>query len=115
MTQPLYHEDSYIQEFDAAVTAVDAENHGVILDRTAFFPGGGGQPADRGTLTIGEQTYAVKRAQEKERGEAQDATKQRDAAIAALETWLADFKVVARIALQDTPQLLEALNLGAIP
>jgi hypothetical protein len=62
-----------------------------------------------------EQTMTLKTTQEKEKGEAQDATKQRDAAIAALEAWLADFKVVARIALQDTPQLLEALNLGAIP
>lgn len=62
-----------------------------------------------------EMTSTLKSAQEKEKGEAQDATQQRDAALAALDTWLADFKVVARIALQDTPQLLEALNLGAIP
>ena len=62
-----------------------------------------------------EQTMTLKSAQEKEKGEAQDATQQRDAAIAALEAWLADFKVVARLALQDQPQLLEALSLGAIP
>lgn len=62
-----------------------------------------------------EQTMSLKTAQEKEKGEAQDATQQRNAAISALDEWLADFKVVARIALEDNPQLLEALNLGAIP
>lgn len=62
-----------------------------------------------------EQTLALKTAQEKEKGEAQDATQQRDAAIVALDEWLADFKVVARIALEDQPQLLEALGLGVIP
>lgn len=62
-----------------------------------------------------EQTRDLKSEQEKERGEAQEATKQRDAALEALEEWLSDFKVVARIALQDAPQLLEALGLGAIP
>lgn len=67
------------------------------------------------TLAQVEQTSTLKSAQEKEKGEAQNKTKQRDAAIAALEDWLADFKVVARVALQDTPQLLEALDLGAIP
>jgi len=62
MTDLLYHQDSYLKEFDADVTDVDETNHGVILDRTAFFPGGGGQPADFGTLTVDGQTYPVKRA-----------------------------------------------------
>jgi misacylated tRNA(Ala) deacylase len=44
------------------VTAVDQENHGVVLDQTAFFPGGGGQPADRGTLSLDGITFIVKRA-----------------------------------------------------
>lgn len=61
------------------------------------------------------QTMTLKNAQEKERGEAQEATQQRNAAIEALDEWLADFKVVARIALEDSPQLLEALSLGTIP
>lgn len=60
------------------------------------------------------QVMALKNAQEKEKGEAQEATQQRDAAIAALDEWLADFRVVARIALEDTPQLMEALKLGTI-
>lgn len=62
MTTALYHDDSYQREFEATVTGVDEENHGVILDQTAFFPGGGGQPADTGTLTIGDQTINIKRA-----------------------------------------------------
>ncbi len=61
MTQPLYHADSYLKEFDATVTAIEEENHGVVLDRTAFFPGGGGQLADTGTLTVDGKTFNVKR------------------------------------------------------
>jgi misacylated tRNA(Ala) deacylase len=61
MTKLLYQDDSYLQTFEAAITAIDNENHGVILDQTAFFPGGGGQPADFGSLTVGEQTFQVKR------------------------------------------------------
>ena len=59
-----------------------------------------------------EQAFTLKTSQEQEKGEAQEATQKRDAAIAALDEWLSDFKVVARIALEDTPQLLEALNIG---
>ena len=62
-----------------------------------------------------ESTFALKTAQEKEKGEAQESTQQRDAAIEALEEWLSDFKVVAKIALEDTPQLLEVMKLGVIP
>ena len=61
-----------------------------------------------------EQAFTLKTSQEQEKGEAQEATQKRDAAIAALDEWLSDFKVVARIALEDTPQLLEALGLRTI-
>lgn len=63
MTEKLYHQDSYMQTFDALVTGVDEENRGLILNRTVFYPGGGGQPADTGSLTVGDQVYPVKRAQ----------------------------------------------------
>jgi misacylated tRNA(Ala) deacylase len=59
MTQLLYQTDSYLKDFEALVTAVDLENHGLVLDRTAFYPGGGGQPADSGTLTGGGSEYKV--------------------------------------------------------
>jgi misacylated tRNA(Ala) deacylase len=49
MTEELYQTDSYMREFDAVVTA--AEGQAITLDRTAFYPGGGGQPNDVGTLT----------------------------------------------------------------
>jgi misacylated tRNA(Ala) deacylase len=48
MTELLYHVDSYVQAFEARVVSDD--DIGVMLDRTAFYPGGGGQPADTGVL-----------------------------------------------------------------
>lgn len=62
MTDLLYQTDGYLKEFSARVTGIDAENHAVLLDQTAFYPGGGGQPADAGTLTVGAQSYPLKRA-----------------------------------------------------
>ncbi len=62
MTELLYQTDSYIQEFTATVTAVDESSHGIVLDRTAFYPGGGGQPADAGTITVEGAAYPIKRA-----------------------------------------------------
>lgn len=52
MTELLFQTDSYLQDFDARVTSVLAEQRAVTLDRTAFYPGGGGQPCDFGTLTV---------------------------------------------------------------
>ena len=58
MTELLYTTDAYVKEFDAVVTKhVEGS---VVLDRTAFFPGGGGQPCDTGTLTAGEQVWTVR-------------------------------------------------------
>jgi misacylated tRNA(Ala) deacylase len=48
MTDLLYLRDAYATEFDAIVTAVDGDR--VALDRTLFYPTGGGQPHDTGTL-----------------------------------------------------------------
>lgn len=57
MTDLLYQTDAYLKEFTAEVTKV--VDGGVVLNRTAFYPGGGGQPCDFGTLTAGGQTYHV--------------------------------------------------------
>ena len=62
MTELLYHLDSYLQTFSASVVSLDEENHGIVLDRTAFFPGGGGQLADSGTLTADGNSLTVTRA-----------------------------------------------------
>ena len=59
MTDILCYEDSYLSEFEATVTAVTGK--GVVLDRTAFYPGGGGQPPDSGALKAGDVEYRVKR------------------------------------------------------
>ena len=61
MSDLLYQTDSYLKDFDAVVIAVEAEARTVILDRTAFYPGGGGQPCDTGRLTIGGVAYPVER------------------------------------------------------
>ncbi len=57
MTEALYHTDAYLKEFDAIVTGIDGSK--VTLDRTAFYPGGGGQPNDVGLLTAGGETWNV--------------------------------------------------------
>ena len=50
MTELLYQTDSYLKEFDAVVTAVIPDEKAVVLNRSAFYPGGGGQPNDVGML-----------------------------------------------------------------
>ncbi len=52
MTERLYYQNSYLSEFEARVLSCEPKNGSflVTLDRTAFFPEGGGQPADIGTL-----------------------------------------------------------------
>ena len=59
MTELLYQTDSYLQEFDGSILSIVEEERAIILDRTAFYPGGGGQPCDFGTLKIGDVIYPV--------------------------------------------------------
>jgi misacylated tRNA(Ala) deacylase len=57
MTELLCQSDAYLKEFDARVVAVNGDQ--VALDRTAFYPRGGGQPSDTGTLHVGSDEYHV--------------------------------------------------------
>ncbi len=57
----LFSVDAYCHEFDATVVAVDADEGRVALRRTAFYPGGGGQPHDLGRLSWGDGSAAVTR------------------------------------------------------
>ena len=59
MTELLAQIDAYLREFPAIVTEV--VEGGVVLDRTAFYTGGGGQPCDTGVLAAGGQSYQVKK------------------------------------------------------
>ena len=68
MTDLLYQTDSYLKEFDASVTAVDEMTRAVVLERSAFYPGGGGQPCDTGILTVAEQSWPVLRARKSPQG-----------------------------------------------
>lgn len=57
MTELLYLSDPYIQRFEA--TIVDHIDGAVVLDKTAFYPGGGGQPSDQGQLFADENLWQV--------------------------------------------------------
>ena len=58
MTEELFREDATLAGCDAAVTAVD--ERGVQLDRTVFYPHGGGQAGDRGELVLADgRAFAV--------------------------------------------------------
>jgi misacylated tRNA(Ala) deacylase len=48
-----------VREFDACVVEVHADEGAIVLDQTAFYPGGGGQPCDTGVLTVGSNTVSV--------------------------------------------------------
>ena len=55
----LFAVDAYRHEFDARVAEVDRAAGRLRLDRTAFYPGGGGQPCDVGVLDVGAGTLTV--------------------------------------------------------
>jgi Ser-tRNA(Ala) deacylase AlaX len=57
MTKQTYLEDSYIKEADAKVTAV--EGTAIELNQTIFYPTGGGQLSDQGTITCGKEKYQL--------------------------------------------------------
>ena len=68
MTEQIYSTDAYAREMDATVVDVDEGRGAVLLDRTVFYPGGGGQPADRGALWVGDDRLAVEKVAADSRG-----------------------------------------------
>ena len=66
-SEKLYYKDSFMKEFDAVVTECTEENgvFKIVLDKTAFYPEGGGQPADKGVITFGEDSAEVSDVHEK--------------------------------------------------
>ena len=50
MTEEIFRNDAYARSCEAEITAHD--EHGIQLDRTVFYPMGGGQPGDTGELVL---------------------------------------------------------------
>lgn len=61
MTDKIYAVDSYQKTMDATVVRTDVDDNRVLLNRTVFYPGGGGQPHDVGHLAISEDRLEVVR------------------------------------------------------
>lgn len=59
MTEAIFHTDAYKKEFAATVTEADSSRSAVVLDRTAFYAGGGGQPCDTGELRFDDTSLDV--------------------------------------------------------
>ncbi|MBQ3008736.1 MAG: alanyl-tRNA editing protein [Oscillospiraceae bacterium] len=67
MSVKLFYDDRYMTEFDSVVLSCTEDKKGwaVVLEETAFYPEGGGQPADHGTMTFGQTTAQVKDVRER--------------------------------------------------
>jgi len=52
MSEPLFKQDAYLKEVTATVTDIN-DRGGIVLDKTIFYPTGGGQPGDKGTMSFG--------------------------------------------------------------
>ncbi|MGB9357275.1 MAG: alanyl-tRNA editing protein [Acidimicrobiia bacterium] len=68
MTERIYSTRAYERAMAATVVDTDRDDGRVLLDRTVFYPGGGGQPFDTGVLTIGDDRLAVTRVTQDSRG-----------------------------------------------
>lgn len=61
MTDRIFSTDAYAKTMDAIVLRTDAGDNRILLDKTVFYPGGGGQPHDLGSLWVGDDKVDVVR------------------------------------------------------
>ncbi len=61
MTEQIYSTQAYAREMSAQIVKANRDDNRVLLDRTVFYPGGGGQPHDVGSLWIGDDRLQVVR------------------------------------------------------
>ena len=52
MTEQIYNSDAYKQELESKIIEINEDY--IVLDKTIFFPGGGGQPNDIGFISLGK-------------------------------------------------------------
>ena len=58
MTEALYMDDSYLKKWDATVVSIKEDKY-IVLDKTAFYPKGGGQPWDEGYIIKNGDKFKV--------------------------------------------------------
>ena len=100
MSDNICYTDAYAREVSASVVEVDPEANAVLLDRTVFYPGGGGQPADTGELD-GDSGGSWRVTGAKKRGEDVWHTIEPGAELPAVDT-----QVTARIDWERRHQLM---------
>jgi len=69
-TKFLYLEDAYIKEFEAKITKIETidDKFGIVLDQTAFYPVGGGQPSDTGEISNESGKASIMRVERRDAG-----------------------------------------------
>ncbi len=100
MSENICYTDAYARETEATVVELDTDAHAVLLDRTVFYPGGGGQPADTGQL-VGDSGGTWRVTGAKKRGEDIWHTIEAGQGLPAVDT-----QVVARIDWERRHQLM---------
>jgi misacylated tRNA(Ala) deacylase len=68
MTERIYSTRAYERAMKAKIVELNRDDGRVLLDRTVFYPGGGGQPHDTGSLVIGDDRIEVSRVTQDSRG-----------------------------------------------